>query len=85
MDDAAEDRLTVRQLLDRLPPRQARIIAQKFWGEMTDAEIATAEGVSIARIYQLRHTAMERLLRMATPDFPDRTYRPRFQRFRTYT
>ncbi|MPZ29263.1 MAG: sigma-70 family RNA polymerase sigma factor [Micromonosporaceae bacterium] len=59
--DAIADRLTLRPLLAALPVRQRRILAMRYFGEMTQAEIATQIGVSQMHISRLLATALTQL------------------------
>jgi RNA polymerase sigma-B factor len=51
--DGADDRLTMRHLVRRLPPREQRILALRFHGNLSQAEIAEATGVSQMHVSRL--------------------------------
>lgn len=59
--DAIADRLTLRPLLAALPVRQRRILAMRYFGEMTQAEIATQIGVSQMHVSRLLAAALTQL------------------------
>jgi RNA polymerase sigma-B factor len=59
--DAIGDRLTLRPLLAALPLRQRRILAMRYFGEMTQAEIAAQIGVSQMHISRLLAAALTQL------------------------
>jgi RNA polymerase sigma factor FliA len=63
--DAAVERSQMRALLGRalaeLPPRERRVLALYYEGELTMAEIAAMLGLSESRISQLRSLALTRL------------------------
>lgn len=59
--DAIADRLTLRPLLAALPLRQRRILAMRYFGEMTQAEIATQIGVSQMHVSRLLAAALTQL------------------------
>jgi RNA polymerase sigma-B factor len=59
--DAVADRLTLRPLLAALPVRQRRILAMRYFGEMTQAEIATQIGVSQMHVSRLLAAALTQL------------------------
>jgi RNA polymerase sigma-B factor len=59
--DAIADRVTLRPLLAALPVRQRRILAMRYFGEMTQAEIATQIGVSQMHISRLLAAALAQL------------------------
>lgn len=55
------DRLTVERLLSRLPARERRIVELRFFGEMTQSEIAAQVGISQMHVSRLLRRALERL------------------------
>jgi RNA polymerase sigma-B factor len=59
--DAIPDWLTLRPLLAALPLRQRRILAMRYFGEMTQAEIATQVGVSQMHVSRLLAAALTQL------------------------
>lgn len=59
--DTIADRLTLRPLLAALPVRQRRILAMRYGGEMTQAEIATQIGVSQMHVSRLLAATLTRL------------------------
>ena len=59
--DAIADRLTLRPLLAALPVRQRRILAMRYVGEMTQAEIATQIGVSQMHVSRLLAATLTQL------------------------
>jgi RNA polymerase sigma-B factor len=59
--DAIVDRLTLRPLLAALPARQRRILAMRYFGEMTQTEIATQIGVSQMHVSRLLAAALAQL------------------------
>jgi RNA polymerase sigma-B factor len=59
--DAIADRLTLRPLLAALPVRQRRILAMRYFGEMTQAEIATQVGVSQMHVSRLLAATLTQL------------------------
>jgi RNA polymerase sigma-B factor len=59
--DAIADRLTLRPLLAALPVRQQRILAMRYFGEMTQAEIAAQIGVSQMHVSRLLAATLTQL------------------------
>jgi RNA polymerase sigma-B factor len=59
--DAIADRLTLRPLLTALPLRQQRILAMRYFGEMTQAEIANQIGVSQMHVSRLLAATLTQL------------------------
>ena len=51
--DGVDDRLTVRDLLARVPARERRILVLRFYGNHTQAEIAAATGLSQMHVSRL--------------------------------
>ena len=71
--ELVDDRLTVSHLLLRLPPRERRILAMRFYGNRTQAEIATELGISQMHVSRLLSRALswlrEAMLSDATPSW----------------
>lgn len=69
--DAVDDRLAVARLLCRLPARERRILAMRFYGNRTQAEIAAEFGISQMHVSRLLTRALtwlrEALLSDAAP------------------
>lgn len=59
--DTVTDEHVWQQLLDRLPPRERRILALRFGQQLTQAEIAARLGVSQMQISRLLRSSMTRL------------------------
>jgi RNA polymerase sigma-B factor len=55
------DRLTVERLLSKLPAREKRIVELRFFGELTQSEIAARVGISQMHVSRLLRKALERL------------------------
>ncbi|MEV4622274.1 sigma-70 family RNA polymerase sigma factor [Asanoa sp. NPDC049573] len=51
--DLVDDRLTVRDLLARVPARERRILTLRFYGDRTQAEIAAETGLSQMHVSRL--------------------------------
>ena len=51
--DGVDDRLTMRHLIAGLPPREQKILALRFHGNLSQAEIADATGVSQMHVSRL--------------------------------
>jgi RNA polymerase sigma-B factor len=74
-DDSLElvdDRLTVTGLLLRLPPRERRILALRFYGNRTQTEIATELGISQMHVSRLLSRALAWLRAAMLNDAPPR-------------
>ncbi|MEO3922456.1 SigB/SigF/SigG family RNA polymerase sigma factor [Micromonosporaceae bacterium B7E4] len=56
--DAVDDRLTVQRLLAQLPARERRILALRFYGNLTQAEIAERCGISQMHVSRLLSRAL---------------------------
>jgi len=50
---AIDDRLTIQSLLDRIPDRERRILILRFYGNLTQAEIAQHCGISQMHVSRL--------------------------------
>jgi len=59
--EAVEHQLLLDRLLSGLPPRQRRIVELRFYGELTQAEIAEEVGVSQMHVSRLLARALEAL------------------------
>ena len=59
--DAALRRAVVRDAIAGLEPRDREMVALKFWGGLTNAEIARVVGVSESNAGTLLHRAMTKL------------------------
>ena len=59
--DTVTDEHVWQQLLDRLPPRERRILALRFSQQLTQAEIAAQLGVSQMQISRLLRSSLTRL------------------------
>jgi RNA polymerase sigma-B factor len=67
---ASENRTLVEDLLDRLPPRERRIVELRFFDELSQAEIAERVGVSQMHVSRLLRQSFEQMREWATPDQP---------------
>jgi RNA polymerase sigma-B factor len=56
-----EDVETLRPLLAQLPPRELRVVSLRFFGNLTQTQIAERVGCSQMHISRILHTALERL------------------------
>jgi RNA polymerase sigma-B factor len=71
--DAVTDQQVWRRLLAALPPRERRVLALRFGGDLTQAEIAARIGVSqmqVSRLLLRALTALRSGLRPVTPACP---------------
>ena len=68
--DLVDDRLTVTGLLLRLPPRERRMLALRFYGNRTQAEIATELGISQMHVSRLLSRALSWLREAMLQDAP---------------
>ena len=74
-----EDR--VRAAIGTLPPRERRVVALYYYGEVTMKEIGAELGVNESRVSQLHARALRRLREALGPDVhPDRVDRSAAQR-----
>ncbi|MEA3217476.1 MAG: polymerase sigma-B factor [Acidimicrobiia bacterium] len=64
---AVEDRMTVDRLLATLPERERRIVELRFYGEMTQTEIANEVGVSQMHVSRLLRKALMELSNRLEP------------------
>ncbi len=56
-----EDRESLRPLIEELPPRQRRIIAMRFYGNMTQSQIAERVGISQMHVSRLLSRSLTHL------------------------
>jgi RNA polymerase sigma-B factor len=70
--DAVDDRLTVSHLLLRLPERERRMLAMRFYGSNTQAEIAAELGISQMHVSRLLSRALAWLRTALLSDVPPR-------------
>ncbi len=68
--ELVDDRLTVAGLLLRLPVRERRILAMRFYGNHTQAEIAAALGISQMHVSRLLTRALSWLREAMLSDEP---------------
>jgi RNA polymerase sigma-B factor len=68
--DAVEDRITVAVLLRRLPPRERRMLTLRFYGNLTQAEIAAELGISQMHVSRLISRALTWLREAMLSDEP---------------
>ncbi|TVR23936.1 MAG: SigB/SigF/SigG family RNA polymerase sigma factor [Ilumatobacter sp.] len=61
--ELAEHREVVGRLLDRLPERERRIVELRFFGEMSQSEIAAATGISQMHVSRLLRRSFEQMRR----------------------
>ncbi|MEV4511013.1 SigB/SigF/SigG family RNA polymerase sigma factor [Dactylosporangium sp. NPDC049525] len=64
--DLVEFRESLRQLMWRLPERERRIVALRFYGNQTQAEIAAQVGLSQMHVSRLLHQSLHFLHRRLT-------------------
>jgi RNA polymerase sigma-B factor len=78
--DSVDDRLTVRDLLARLPVRERRILILRFYGNHTQAEIAATTGLSQMHVSRLLSRTLgwlrEAMLTDPPPPWPGADERP---------
>lgn len=58
---SADDRLTIRRLLDDLPPRERAIVVMRFFGGLTQSEIAGRVGISQVQVSRLLRQMLTRM------------------------
>ncbi|MFI5843465.1 sigma-70 family RNA polymerase sigma factor [Catenuloplanes sp. NPDC051500] len=77
---AVDDRAAMRRLLERMPQRDRRMLALRFWGNFTQAEIAEQFGVSQMQISRLLARSLSwlriTLLSDVVPPWPGTTGEP---------
>jgi RNA polymerase sigma-B factor len=68
-----EDRLTVRKLIERMPARERRLLALRFYGNLSQSEIAAELGMSQMHVSRLLSRALAGLREaMLTDSVPRR-------------
>jgi RNA polymerase sigma-B factor len=70
--ESVDDKITVAGLLLRLPARERRMLAMRFYGNRTQAEIATELGISQMHVSRLLSRALEWLRQAMLSDVPPR-------------
>ncbi len=70
--ESVDDKLTVSELLLRLPPRERRMLAMRFYGNRTQAEIAAELGISQMHVSRLLSRALTWLREAMLSDAPPR-------------
>jgi RNA polymerase sigma-B factor len=70
--ESVDDKITVAGLLLRLPVRERRMLAMRFYGNRTQAEIATELGISQMHVSRLLSRALEWLREAMLSDVPPR-------------
>lgn len=63
----SEDRQMVRELLEKLPPRERQIVELRFFEELSQAEIAVRVGVSQMHVSRLLRQSFEQMRSWASP------------------
>ncbi|MFI7440888.1 SigE family RNA polymerase sigma factor [Nonomuraea indica] len=64
-DDAALQRIMLRQALAKLAPRQRAVIVLRFWEDLTEAQTAEALGCAPGTVKSQAHRALARLRALA--------------------
>ncbi|MEJ7659700.1 MAG: sigma-70 family RNA polymerase sigma factor [Hymenobacter sp.] len=59
--ESVDDRESLRPLIEELPPRQRRIIAMRFYGNMTQSQIAERMGISQMHVSRLLSRSLAHL------------------------
>lgn len=70
--ESVTDKLTVTELLMRLPARERRMLAMRFYGNRTQAEIAAELGISQMHVSRLLSRALAWLREAMLSDVPPR-------------
>jgi RNA polymerase sigma-B factor len=70
--ELVDDKLTVAELLLRLPARERRMLAMRFYGNRTQAEIAAELGISQMHVSRLLSRALSWLREAMLSDSPPR-------------
>ena len=70
--EMVDDKLTVTDLLMRLPPRERQMLAMRFYGNRTQAEIAAELGISQMHVSRLLTRALTWLRQAMLSDTPPR-------------
>ena len=60
----AEEHQQVLRAVDQLPPRQREVLVLRYWSELSEAEIATALGISKGTVKSQASRAMAALVRI---------------------
>lgn len=68
--DGVDDRLTMRTLIAQLPEREQKILALRFYGNLSQMEIAKATGVSQMHVSRLLTRALTWLREAMLSDVP---------------
>ncbi|RSN14425.1 SigE family RNA polymerase sigma factor [Nonomuraea sp. WAC 01424] len=69
-DEAALDRIVLRQALGKLTRKQRAVIVLRFWEDLTEAQTADALGCAVGTVKSQTHHALARLRELA-PDLMD--------------
>ncbi|MGP4103464.1 SigE family RNA polymerase sigma factor [Nonomuraea sp. KM90] len=64
-DDAALQRIMLRQALAKLTPKQRAVIVLRFWEDLTEAQTAEALGCALGTVKSQAHHALSRLRALA--------------------
>ncbi|GAA2354697.1 SigE family RNA polymerase sigma factor [Nonomuraea africana] len=64
-DEAALDRIVLRQALVKLTPKQRAVIVLRFWEDLTEAQTAEALGCAVGTVKSQVHHALARLRALA--------------------
>ncbi|MEV4177041.1 SigE family RNA polymerase sigma factor [Nonomuraea sp. NPDC049709] len=64
-DDAALQRIMLRQALAKLTPKQRAVIVLRFWEDLTEAQTAEALGCALGTVKSQAHHALSRLRAIA--------------------
>ncbi|GAA2017217.1 hypothetical protein GCM10009740_00800 [Terrabacter terrae] len=67
-DPGVDEGIVVRTALDRLSPRDRRLVELRFTGDLTQAEIADAMGLSAMQVSRLLRRTLEELRRQLSAD-----------------
>jgi len=59
--ETAENRMTLRPLITRLPARERRIVALRYFEDMTQAQIAAEVGISQMHVSRLLTRSLRQL------------------------
>ncbi|MFI6291345.1 SigE family RNA polymerase sigma factor [Nonomuraea sp. NPDC050790] len=64
-DDAALDRIVLREALAKLTPKQRAVLVLRFWEDLTEAQTAQVLGCSLGTVKSQTHHALSRLRSLA--------------------
>ncbi len=64
-DEAALDRIVLRQALAKLTPKQRAVIVLRFWEDLTETQAAETLGCSVGTVKSQVHHALARLRALA--------------------